>query len=137
MQYKEWLKDHIRKSKYPIVEYAVSCSLQPQDVVLTVELLHYDDKKLEGIPACQTKLVMGYLCGSSEKKSLYPALVREARRRLRYDFKFVGLLEEAEASEKLFLKMFGGKIDALSSLLTMSFFAPHQAGQNIDRVRAL
>jgi hypothetical protein len=44
----------------------------------------------DGIASCQTKLVMGSLCGKSVMKALKPSDIAEAKRRIRYDFLFIG-----------------------------------------------
>lgn len=50
-------------------------------------LSHYIE--LPGILGCQTKMVMGYLCG--DKVEITPEFVREAKRRIRDEFLFVGI----------------------------------------------
>mmetsp|Transcript_58371 Transcript_58371/g.114798 ORF Transcript_58371/g.114798 Transcript_58371/m.114798 type:complete len:321 (+) Transcript_58371:78-1040(+) len=59
---------------------------------------------VSGISACQTKMVLGRECGTVDP--LAPTDLTEALRRLRYDFAFVGLTEESEASARLFLAMY-------------------------------
>jgi hypothetical protein len=56
-----------------------------------------------GIASCQTKMMLGKHCG--EAVEISQAELQEAVRRVRYDMKFIGLTEEAEASARLFLAM--------------------------------
>lgn len=58
-----------------------------------------------GIRSCQTKMVLGHNCGTEFPIS--DALLAEAKRRVEFDFAFVGLTEEAAASAKLFYAMHG------------------------------
>lgn len=76
------LRDKIRKSQYPILTYAT----------------------LPGIMSCQAKMVLGSECGQPVRLS--NSSIAEAQRRIRYDFAFVGLTEESEASARLFLAMY-------------------------------
>ncbi len=48
---------------------------------------HYIE--LPGILGCQTKMVLGYLCGTDIDVS--PAMIAEAKRRIREEFLFVGI----------------------------------------------
>lgn len=76
------LREQIRASQYPILTYA----------------------QLPGIVSCQTKMVLSKECGAPVTFST--AELKEAERRIRYDFAFVGLTEESEASARLFLAMY-------------------------------
>jgi hypothetical protein len=53
-----------------------------------------------GIAHCQTKMVLGHHCGSLVKVT--PAMGREAVRRVREDFRFVGVQDHWAASVALF-----------------------------------
>jgi hypothetical protein len=76
------LRDKIRASPYPVLAYA----------------------RLPGIASCQTKMVLGMECG--EPITIEQTQLEEAFRRIRYDFAFVGLTEESDASARLFLAMY-------------------------------
>lgn len=59
--------------------------------------------QLNGIPSCQTKMLLGHTCGSDIQ--LHEADLIEAKRRINEDLYFFGLTEEPLASANLFLAM--------------------------------
>lgn len=77
------VKKHVRSAPVPIIEYA----------------------NTPGIASCQTKMVMRQECGTPVNMS--SADVTEAKRRIKNDFKFIGITEESRATAELFYKMFG------------------------------
>lgn len=74
---------------------------------------------LPGIPACATKMILGMPCGADPEPPLMQKDLDEAKRRVREDFLFVGLTEEADATEKLFLAMFNGNMKLEQSFATV------------------
>eukprot|EP01041_Mallomonas_annulata_P004688 gene4688-9291_t len=80
----------IRKFKSQVIN-------SPHPIVTYADALH--------MRACQTKMVLGYSCAFNI--SLTDEELYEAKRRLIYDFAFIGLTEEYTASVQLFHKQFG------------------------------
>ena len=74
-----------------------------------------------GIAHCQTKMVLGIHCG--EAVDVTPAMSREAVRRLREDFRFVGVQDHWRASVQLALAEFNA---SSSAELVQSAQARHQ-----------
>jgi hypothetical protein len=60
---------------------------------------------MQEIPSCQMKMVLGIECG--KPVALQEADIIEAKRRIREDFHFFGLMEEAEATAHLYRAMYG------------------------------
>jgi hypothetical protein len=79
-------KTQLRNTSAPIISYAY----------------------LEGIPSCQTKMVLGYDCGTPIHFS--DREIEEAKRRIEFDLLFFGLSEESEATANLFYAMLGRNI---------------------------
>ena len=75
-----------------------------------------------GIAHCQTKMVLGIHCG--EDVQVTPDMSREAIRRLREDFRFVGVQDHWRASVQLALAAFNASSSA--ELLVESAQARHQ-----------
>lgn len=78
------IRANLSKTEHPIVSYA----------------------RYLGIPHCQTKMVLGYHCGNNIPTFTKEEMV-EAKTRIQFDFAFVGITEEPEATYNLFLAMFG------------------------------
>jgi hypothetical protein len=78
------IKNHLLNTSHPIVSYA----------------------SYPGIPSCQTKMVLGYDCGTDIEIKGHG--MTEALRRIREDFLFFGLTEEPEATAELFRLTVGG-----------------------------
>lgn len=70
--------------------------------------------RLPGMAACQTKMVLGVACGVDRNVS--DAERREAARRVREDFAFVGLQDKWAQSTELFARMFGLQATAARGL---------------------
>ena len=82
-----------------------------------------DYARYPGIAHCQTKMVLGIHCG--EAVDVTPAMSREAIRRLREDFRFVGVQDHWRASVQLALAEFNATSSA-ELVLVESAQARHQ-----------
>lgn len=91
------IKRNISSSKYPILSYAMT----------------------PGISSCQTKMVLGHPCGGDV--ALHQSDIIEAIRRIRQDFKFVGLTEEPNASARLYLAMYVDEVIANNNTIDIDY----------------
>jgi hypothetical protein len=81
--------------------------------------------KLHGINACQTKMVMGHACGGPDN-FLNEQKLKEAKRRIRYDFAFIGLTEESVATAQLFEEMHGHWRPLIEQNMSMPYELKHR-----------